>query len=67
MLFFLCKKSVLHPETRQPVLFAGCVYPRSAIKANAQIFGFDYVEATVIIADSYDEACNIAKSLPKNA
>lgn len=60
--FFFVNEEVLHPETRDVILWPGC-YVQSYIIAKAEDAGVDYVKGMGIFARDIDEAMDIFRNV----
>jgi len=59
-IYFTIEEDVLHPETREVVLVKGATYTRFDIDAKKADVGFDHFKATVIYAESWEDAIRIS-------
>ena len=59
-MYFTIEEDVLHPETREVVLMKGATYTRFDIEAKQTIVGFDHFKATVLYAESWEDATRIS-------
>jgi hypothetical protein len=59
-MYFTVEEEVLHPESREAVLVKGATYTQWDIDAKKAIVGFDHFKATVIYAESWEEAISMS-------
>lgn len=62
-MYLLMEQDVVHPENRDVVLSGGCVYSLYDIVTKQCVNGFDNLKATVLFAESYEEAYRMVESL----
>jgi hypothetical protein len=55
-MYFTIEEEVIHPESREVVLVKGATYTQSDIAAKKVFVGFDHFKATVVYAESWEEA-----------
>jgi hypothetical protein len=55
-MYFTIEEDVIHPETREVVLQKHATYTQSDIAAKKVLVGFDHFKATVVYAESWEEA-----------
>ena len=59
-MYFTIEEEVLHPETREVVLMKDTTYTLEEITALKANVGFDHFKATVIYAESLEDAMSIS-------
>jgi hypothetical protein len=59
-MYFTIEEEVVHPETREVVLQKHATYTQSDIAAQKVFVGFDSFKATVVYAESFEEAVQMS-------
>jgi hypothetical protein len=59
-MFFTIEDEVLHPESREVVLMKNATYTLEELSALKSDVGFDHFKATVVYAESWEDAIRIS-------
>lgn len=59
-MYFTIEEDVIHPETREVVLKKHVTYTQSDIAGLKVFVGFDSFKATVVYAESFEEAVQMS-------